>query len=76
MPQIKDVDSEKYYDVMGESGAAASVPFAELGDQTLVYNPDGTLNYVQTVIPKLGTYRQTFGYTNGLVTSISRWVRQ
>lgn len=50
--------------------------------QTLGYNGDGTLAYVQVVIPAIsgsyagGTYRQTFSYTAGVLTGISNWVKQ
>lgn len=50
--------------------------------QTFVYNPDGTLNYIQVVTPSIqgvytgGTYRQTFTYTSGSLTNISNWVKQ
>lgn len=44
-------------------------------DQALFYNSDGTLSYVQVVTPD-GTYRQTYGYVSGVVTSISRWTKQ
>lgn len=43
--------------------------------QTLVYNGDGTLNYIQ-VVSGANTYRQTFSYTTGVVTGISAFVKQ
>jgi hypothetical protein len=43
--------------------------------QTLNYNGDGTVNYVQFVTGN-GTYRQTMSYTSGKVTDISQWVKQ
>lgn len=43
--------------------------------QSLSYNADGTLNYVQVVAPE-GTYRQFFTYANGKVSAISAWVKQ
>lgn len=42
---------------------------------TFSYNADGTLNYCETS-QSGNTYRQTFSYTNGQVTSVSRWVKQ
>lgn len=50
--------------------------------QTLGYNTDGTLAYVQVTIPAIsgsyagGTYRQSFTYAAGVLTGISNWVRQ
>lgn len=43
--------------------------------QVLAYNGDNTLNYIQ-VTDGVTTWRQTFGYTSGKLTSISAWVRQ
>jgi hypothetical protein len=43
--------------------------------QTLNYNGDGTLNYIQ--VTYLGnTYRQSFTYGGGALTGISAWVKQ
>ncbi len=39
------------------------------------WNVDGTLNYVE-VTDGVTTWRQTYGYTSGAVTSISAWVAQ
>lgn len=50
--------------------------------QTMTYNGDGTLNYVEVTIPASlssapgGTYRRTFSYTAGKVTAVSAWVKQ
>lgn len=43
--------------------------------QTLAWNADGTINYVQ-VVSGGNTYRQTYTYTSGQVTGISAWVKQ
>ncbi len=43
--------------------------------QTLTYNVDGTLNYIQVTSGGFN-YRQTYGYTSGRITSISNWVKQ
>jgi hypothetical protein len=43
--------------------------------QTFAYNVDGTLNYIQ-VTQSGSNYRQTYGYTDGRITSISNWVKQ
>ena len=43
--------------------------------QTLAYNGDNTLNYIQ-VTDGVTSWRQTFGYTSGKLTSISAWVEQ
>jgi hypothetical protein len=50
--------------------------------QTLAYNGDGTVNYIQVTVPGIpgaydaAVYRQTFTYTSGKITGISTWVRQ
>ena len=49
--------------------------FEDQGPQTLSYNGDGTVNYID-VTTSDGTYRQTFTYTSGKVTGISLWVKQ
>lgn len=41
----------------------------------LVYNADGTLNYIQ-VTDGANIYRQTLTYTSGRVSAISEWVKQ
>jgi len=42
--------------------------------QTLTYNADGTVATIAfTVAPN--TWTQTFTYTNGNLTSISKWVK-
>lgn len=43
--------------------------------QTLDYNGDGTLNYVE-VTQSAKTYRQTMGYSGGNLVSVSAWVKQ
>lgn len=43
--------------------------------QTLVYNADDTLNYVQ-VVSAGNTYRQTMTWTSGKMTAVSNWVKQ
>lgn len=43
--------------------------------QTLAYNADGTLNYIQ-VVSAGNTYRQTFTYASGVITGISAWEKQ
>ena len=63
-----------------------SIIFPDDLAQTLNYNGDGTLNYIEVTVPATvtpqgttvpgGTYRQTYGYTTGRVTSISRWTKQ
>lgn len=43
--------------------------------QTLNYNGDGTLNYIQ--VTYLGNnYRQTFSYSGGNLVGITGWVKQ
>lgn len=42
--------------------------------QTLVYNADGTLKYIEVSMGL--TYRQTYTYTSGVCTGISAWVAQ
>lgn len=47
-------------------GSLAKAPF---------YNADGTLNYWQ--VQYLGvTYRKTYTWTNGVLTNVSKWVKQ
>lgn len=43
--------------------------------QILVYNGSNKVDYIQ-IVHKSITYRQTFGYTSGNMTSISGWVAQ
>lgn len=43
--------------------------------QVLAYNGNNTLNYIE-VTDGVTTWRQTFGYTSGKLTSISTWVEQ
>lgn len=50
------------------------VPIGSLA-QTLTYNADGTVNYVQVTYNAL-VYRQTFNYSAGQLTNISAWVLQ
>lgn len=51
------------------------VLFISALSQTLAYNADGTLASI-TVTNSGRTYKQSFSYTNGVVTSISNWVLQ
>jgi len=43
--------------------------------QTLDWNADGTLNYVEAT-SGVDTWRQTMTYTNGKLTNVSGWVKQ
>lgn len=43
--------------------------------QTLVYNGVNKVDYIQ-VVYRANTYRQTYGYTAGNMTSISGWIKQ
>lgn len=64
--------------VVAAGGAAGSDGIALNLDalaQSLVYNGDGTLQYIQ-VVSGGNTYRQTFTYTSGSLTAISAWVKQ
>lgn len=56
-------------DAAGELVAPDSWP------QSIVRNGDGTINYIETT-DGASTWRQTWTYTNGLVTGISAWVKQ
>lgn len=56
--------------VYGSDGAA--IPLDSLA-LTINRNVDGSTNYLEVVYNGV-TYRQTFGYTSGNVTSISPWV--
>lgn len=70
-------------DVNGRLLVSTNTPIASDGEaipldmlaQSLVYNSDNTLNYVQVVFAGV-TYRQTFTYTSGNLTGISAWVKQ
>lgn len=42
---------------------------------SLNWNGDGTLNYIE-VKHAAYTYRQSYGYTDGKVSSIGGWVKQ
>lgn len=42
--------------------------------ETMSYNADGTVAYVEVVASE--TYRQTWTWSNGLLMSVSRWVKQ
>lgn len=42
--------------------------------QVLSWNGDGTLAYAEVSIG--GTYRQTYTYTTGKLTGISKWIKQ
>lgn len=44
-------------------------------DQSFNYNADGSLNYIQ-VTHSGANYRQTYTYTSGKLTGISKWVKQ
>lgn len=44
--------------------------------RTLVYNTDGTLNYVEITLNS-NTYRQTYTYNaSGQMTGVSKWIKQ
>ena len=48
----------------------------DLEDLDITFNWAGTtLNYAQ-VVYRGNTYRQTYTYSGGVVTGISRWVKQ
>ncbi|GAB4059224.1 hypothetical protein [Uliginosibacterium sediminicola] len=57
-----------------DSSRRVALPIDSL-EQSLVYNADGTLNYIEVVFNG-ATYRQTFTYTDGKVSKISAWVKQ
>lgn len=44
-------------------------------DQSLAYNADGSLNYIEVVF-RGTTYRQKYTYNAGQLVGISRWVKQ
>lgn len=59
----------------------AYVPIDDL-DQALTYNSDGTINYV-TATDNVGitgavgnAWRQTYMWTSGRLTAVSKWVKQ
>lgn len=43
-------------------------------DQTLSWNGDGTIAYAEVTLGDV--YRQTYTYTTGKLTGISKWVKQ
>ncbi len=77
MGRSKSADSATEFvdDLADSTGAAATVGFADTGAQTISYNADGTVAYVETA-NALGTWRQTFTYTGGKLTGVSQWVKQ
>lgn len=69
-------------DMKGELASDGAIIFPDACDQAFNWNGDGTLNYAQIVVPATpgtlytgGTYRQTFGYSTGVLASVSRWVK-
>lgn len=44
-------------------------------DVTINRNGDGTVNYLEITV-LANTYRRTFAYTDGFLTSMSRWTLQ
>lgn len=67
----------------GIVAADGAIIFPDDLAQVLNWNADGTLNYVQVIVPATpgtsyagGTYRQTMTYTSGLLTGVSQWVKQ
>jgi hypothetical protein len=50
-------------------------PVPEIGNDTLAYNSDGTLNTITRVVGP-DTWVDTCSYTNGVLTSMSGWVKQ
>lgn len=69
--------------VPGEIASDGAILFPSTLDQTLTWNGDGTLNYVEVSCANTagtsylgGTYRQTFTYSSGNMVTISRWVKQ
>lgn len=71
---------------VGVVASDGSIIFPDDLAQTLSYNGDGTLNYIEVTAPATvtpqgvtvlgGTYRQTYSYTSSRVTGISKWVKQ
>lgn len=61
--------------IVGNDSLDVSIDFADTGPQSLFYNADGTLNYVEVTVKGV-VYRQTFGYSAGRVSTISQWVAQ
>lgn len=73
------VTTEGYVITSGSGGSVVAsdgvvLPLSSLAS-TITYNADNTINYVQ-VTYNTSNYRQTYGYTSGLITSISAWVKQ
>lgn len=75
--KLADLGDGSYAEVVAVGVVATDGNFLNIEslEQTLTYNADGTLNYVQ-VVEGTSTYRQTLTYTNGVLTGIGRWVKQ
>lgn len=43
---------------------------------TINRNGDNTVNYIEKTIKTGEKFRQTFSYTNGFVTAVTRWIKQ
>lgn len=69
--------------LVGELTSDGALIFPEALDQVFVRNGDGTINYIEVVVPPWtgtmfggGTYRQTFTWASGKLASISKWTKQ
>lgn len=74
MPKIDQVGPPKLVvaAVLDSTGAAIA---PDSWPRTFTYNADGTLNYEQ-VTDGTSTWRKTYGYAAGKVSSESDWVKQ
>jgi len=59
-------------DAIGSDGVNLDLDSAPT---TLTYNADGTVA-TASIVWEGNTYKQTFNYTTGKLTSISTWVKQ
>lgn len=67
--KVKENFDELY--LGGERDTFGNVVYPDASSQTNARNPDGTLNYIETIVSGV-TYRQTFSYnTEGLVGSVT-----
>lgn len=60
--------------VTGVVDSTGGICFPDRFNQTLAYNTDGTLATV-SFTDGTNNWTQTMGYTSGLLTSVSRWVK-
>jgi hypothetical protein len=77
--RLKDMGDGTHAEVVqsysGTKTSDGSIVNVESLPQTLAYNADGTLNYIQ-ITDGVSIWRQTLTYASGKVVAISKWVKQ